>query len=472
MPAVPMGRLDFTKHFASGTPRLYQGFKNSPSRTPHPELNWQGVTNQAAHRHGHRGWLLLMQLNPAFLSDARILAAYIIFFASYFVFALGKFPGLKIDRPGAAIIGAVLMVAFRIMNAQEALRAVDFTTIVLLFSMMLIVGNLHLGGFFEWVIENVFLRLSAHQLLVAVIFTSGILSAFLVNDIVCLVMTPFVVKLTDRLGLKPVPYLLALATSSNIGSVATITGNPQNMLIGSVSHISYLNFLFHLAPIAVIGLFLDWGLVYWMYLRSQHEGETNITTVAEFQPHRPRMKPVLVLAAVLVGFLSGAPAAMVAAVGAAALLITRTMEPRLIYDEVDWGLLVFFIGLFVIVGGAERAGLTENFLRPFAAWNLHRVWIYAAVSALLSNIVSNVPAVVLLKSLVRGFPDPRTGWLALAMSSTLAGNLTITGSVANIIVVERARPDVHIGFREYFRLGLPLTVITLVLGVAWLTWVR
>jgi len=153
-------------------------------------------------------------------------------------------------------------------------------------------------------------------------------------------------------------------------------------------------------------------------------------------------------------------------------LITRTMEPRLIYDEVDWGLLVFFIGLFIIVGGAERAGLTATLLRPFAAWNLQRVWIFTFATAALSNIVSNVPAVVLLKSLVPGFPNPQTGWLTLAMASTLAGNLTITGSVANIIVVERARGEVHIGFRDYLRLGFPLTILTLVLGVAWLTWIR
>jgi Na+/H+ antiporter NhaD/arsenite permease-like protein len=150
------------------------------------------------------------------------------------------------------------------------------------------------------------------------------------------------------------------------------------------------------------------------------------------------------------------------------LLITRTMEPRLVYDEVDWGLLVFFVGLFIIVGGVEQAGLTEHLLRPFAAWNLHRTWVFATVTAVLSNVVSNVPAVVLLKSLIPGFPDPQAGWLTLAMASTLAGNLTITGSVANIIVVERARPEVHIGFREYFRLGLPLTLATLLLGIAWL----
>jgi len=414
-----------------------------------------------------------MQLNPAILSDARVLAAYIIFFASYFVFALGKFPGLKIDRPGAAIIGAVLMVAFRIMSTQEALRAIDFATIVLLFSMMLIVANLHLGGFFEWVAESVVLRLSAHRLLPAVIFTSGILSAFLVNDIVCLVMTPFVLRLTRRLSLDPIPYLLAVATASNIGSVATITGNPQNMLIGSVSHISYRNFLVHLGPIALAGLFIDWALMHWLYLRrATISTEREVAVAPGFERHSPRVKPVIVLAVVLVGFLVGAPPAMMAALGAAVLLITRTMEPRRVYDEVDWGLLVFFIGLFIVVGGAQRAGLTEALLRPFNAWNLHRIWSYSLLTALLSNVVSNVPAVMLLKSLVPAFADPHTGWLALAMSSTLGGNLTITGSVANIIVVERARPEVHIGFRKYFRLGLPLTAITLLWGIAWLTWIH
>jgi Na+/H+ antiporter NhaD/arsenite permease-like protein len=412
-------------------------------------------------------------MDPAILSDARVLAAYIIFFASYFVFALGKFPGLKIDRPGAAIIGAVLMMAFRIMSTQEALWAIDFATIVLLFSMMLIVANLQLGGFFEWVAGSIVLRLSARRLLPAVIFTSGILSAFLVNDIVCLVMTPFVLRLTRRLGLDPIPYLLAVATASNIGSVATITGNPQNMLIGSVSHISYLDFLVRLGPIALAGLFIDWALMYWLYLR-----RSSISTEREVAPdpgsdrHPPRARPVIVLAVVLVGFVVGVPPAMMAALGAAVLLITRTTEPRRVYEQVDWGLLVFFIGLFIIVGGAQRAGLTETLLRPFTAWNLHRIWSFSLLTALLSNVVSNVPAVMLLKSLVPAFADPHTGWLALAMSSTLGGNLTITGSVANIIVVERARPEVHIGFREYFRLGLPLTTITLLWGITWLTWIH
>jgi Na+/H+ antiporter NhaD/arsenite permease-like protein len=181
------------------------------------------------------------------------------------------------------------------------------------------------------------------------------------------------------------------------------------------------------------------------------------------------MKPVVMLAIVLAGFLSGVPAALMAAIGAALLLITRTVEPRKVYDEVDWGLLVFFLGLFIIVGGAERAGLTSALLDPVARWNLHRIPIFVGATAVLSNLVSNVPAVMLLRTVVTGFPDPHSGWLALAMASTLAGNLTITGSVANIIVVERAAAEgVTIGFDEYFRVGLPLTVATLAIGCTWL----
>ena len=410
-------------------------------------------------------------VSPVVLSDARSLAAYLIFFGSYFVFALGKFPGMKIDRPGAAIIGAVLMFALRIVGPRDAVASIDFPTLVLLFSMMLIVANLHLAGFFDWLTEWIIARLKPHHLLPTVIFTSGLLSAFLVNDIICLMMTPFVLRITRRLGLAPIPYLLAIATASNIGSIATITGNPQNMLIGSVSGISYLDFIAHLAPVALLSLFVDWALIHWMFLRG---GLDRVEAAVAGNGHREfGKKPIVVLALVLLGFFAGAPPAMVAAIGAALLLITRSVEPRKVYDEIDWGLLVFFLGLFIIVGGAERAGLTETLLRPITVWNLHRIPSFVAVTAVLSNIVSNVPAVMLLKSLVAGFPNPHTGWLALAMASTLAGNLTITGSIANIIVVEGARAEgVHVGFREYFRLGAPVTVATLVLGSVWLWVVR
>ena len=410
-------------------------------------------------------------VSPVLLSDARILAAYLIFFGSYFVFALGKFPGMKIDRPGAAIIGAVLMVAFRIVGPAEAVGFIDFATIVLLFSMMLIVANLHLAGFFEWLTEWIIERLKPHHLLPTVIVTSGLLSAVLVNDVICLVMTPFVLRITRRVGLQPLPYLLAVATASNIGSVATITGNPQNMLIGSVSHIHYLDFLAHLAPVALLGLCIDWALIHWLFLRNGLDRVEPREAAATVSHASLRGKPIVVLTLVLAGFLAGAPPAMAAALGAAVLLITRTVEPRKVYDEIDWGLLVFFLGLFTIVGGAERAGLVARLLHPVEAWNLERLPIFAGVTAVFSNIVSNVPAVMLLKSFVPGFANPHRGWLALAMASTLAGNLAITGSVANIIVVEGARAQgVHVGFRDYLRLGAPVTLATLVLGSVWIWW--
>jgi Na+/H+ antiporter NhaD/arsenite permease-like protein len=409
------------------------------------------------------------------LSDARILAAYLIFAGSYVVFALGKFPGFKIDRPGAAIIGAVLMVAFRVVGAREALASIDFATIVLLFSMMLVAGNLRLAGFFDWITEWVIARLHPHHLLPTVIGVGGVLSAFLVNDVVCLVLTPLVLNMARRLGLPPVPYLVALATASNVGSTATITGNPQNMLIGSLSGIPYVSFLRHLAPVALVGLLLDWAVIHYLYLRGPVDRVPVADALAapEFRHERLRKKPVVVLVIALAGFLLGVPPALMAAIGAALLLVTRTMEPRKVYDEVDWGLLVFFVGLFVIVGGADRAGLTADLLQPIRAWDLHRLPIFVTAAAVLSNLVSNVPAVMLLRTVVPGFPDPHAGWLALAMSSTLAGNLTITGSVANIIVVERAAAEgVHIGFREYVRAGIPLTVTTLTFGTVWLWLVR
>ncbi|MFB3923742.1 MAG: SLC13 family permease [Terriglobia bacterium] len=406
------------------------------------------------------------------LSDLKVFGAYAVFLGSYVVFALGKFPGMKIDRPGAGIIGAVLMVAFRIILPADALRYVDFSTIVLLFSMMLIVAYLHLAGFFEWITHLVVTRLKPHHLLPTVIFTSGVLSAFFVNDIICLVMVPFVLTATRRMGVKPLPYLLAVATASNIGSVATITGNPQNMLIGSFSGIGYREFLAHLGPIAFVGLLLDWLLIYWLLVRfGTRDSVTELPDPVEAVDRARLIKPGIVVLIVIAGFFAGVPPALVAGFGAAIMLITRSREPRKVYDEVDWGLLVFFVGLFIIVGGAEKAGITERLLGFANHWNLHHAAVFTVVVAALSNIVSNVPAVMLLKSLVPGLANPHTGWLVLAMASTLAGNLTITGSVANIIVVERAKDVAPISFREYFQVGLPITVATLVFGFLWLWWI-
>ena len=407
------------------------------------------------------------------MSELATLGTYSVFIGSYVVFALGKFPGMKIDRPGAAIIGAVLMFMTGAVHIENSLRLINFGTIVLLFSMMLVVAYLHLAGFFDWVTELVVTRLKPHHLLPTVIFLSGLLSAFFVNDIICLVMVPFVLKVTGRMGIKPIPYLLAVATASNIGSTATITGNPQNILIGSFSRIGYRDFFWHLGPVALVGLFLDWFVLWWLYFREQvHDVRTQPGEQAVQIEHAALVKAGIVAVLVLAGFLAGFSPPLVASVGAAVLLITRSRDPHLVYEEVDWGLLVFFVGLFLIVGGAENAGLTRHLLAFGERFNLQHLGVFTLVTAMLSNIVSNVPAVMLLKSLVSQFADIHSAWLTLAMASTLAGNLTITGSVANIIVVERAQKEAVITFFDYFRIGLPVTLLTLLFGWLWLSWIR
>jgi len=399
------------------------------------------------------------------------LAAYLIFFASYLVFAVGRFPGTRIDRPAAAVIGAALMFAFRVLSPEQGLHSIDYATIVLLFAMMVVVAGLHLAGFFDWVTEVFIAHVNPGFLLPVVIFTSGILSAFLVNDIVCLLMAPLVIEVSRQLSKRATPYLLALATASNIGSSATITGNPQNILIGSVSHIPYRDFLIRLGPVAILGLLLDWAILHFLYFRRESPGAVNRRAQSRLiRPGTHLIFPVIVTLAVLCGFLAGLPPALVAAMGAAVLLLHPRYPSKQVYAEVDWSLLVFFAGLFLIVGGGEQSGIAQQFLSAAERLNLHNRWIFSGVVALLSNVVSNVPAVMLLKGLLGNFHDPQRFWLLLAMTSTLAGNLTITGSVANIIVVEKARSESPVSFAEYLKAGIPITISTVVVGVIWLSY--
>jgi Na+/H+ antiporter NhaD/arsenite permease-like protein len=405
-------------------------------------------------------------------SDVHLALAYSIFFASYLVFAIGRFPGTKIDRPAAAIIGAALMFAFRVIGPSQAIQSIDYATIVLLFSMMLIVSSLHFAGLFDWIADLVIRFVAPSHLLPGVIFASGVLSAFLVNDVVCLVMAPLILKICKQWSKKATPYLLALATASNIGSVATITGNPQNILIGSISKIPYRSFLSSLMPVALAGLFIDWFVLHWLYPNRDADASTPDRAASDSAiPFRQLAFPLTILALVLLGFLMGISPPLVAALGGALLLIRRSVHPEDIYKEIDWPLLIFFVGLFLIVGAAEQAGIAQQLLSLAERLNLHNEWIFAGVVALLSNLVSNVPAVMLLKGLVPQFHDPHQFWLLLAMASTLAGNLTVTGSVANIIVIEKARDEVNITFAEYLRVGVPVTLMTIAIGVLWLRFI-
>lgn len=414
-------------------------------------------------------------MSPAaarFWDDWQAITALVIFAGTYFVIAVGKLPGYRLDRAGAALLGAALMVGLGVLPLEAAYRAIDFDTITLLLGMMILVANLKLSGFFR-LVNGFILRRARHPLvlLMAVVLVCGFFSAFLVNDTICLIMTPIVAELVLSLKRNPVPYLLAVAMASNIGSTATITGNPQNMIIGSISHIPYGSFAAALSPVAAVGLVLTLVLI-----AAMHRDE--FFRRAGFEPPNPRpvryhaplvIKSVLVATAMMALFFAGLPVAEVAIVGGALLLFTRRVKADKVYFEIDWPLLLMFVGLFIVVAGLEQAVLTPEASTAIGRLHLQSFPVLAAVTAVLSNIVSNVPAVLVLKPFVAGLQDPQRAWLLIAMASTLAGNLTLVGSVANLIVAQRAgRYGVHIGFWPYFRVGAPLTVLTILLGLWWL----
>jgi Na+/H+ antiporter NhaD/arsenite permease-like protein len=405
--------------------------------------------------------------------DVRLTIAYLIFLSSYLVFAIGRFPGTKINRTAMAIIGATLMFAFRLLTPAQAIRSIDYATLVLLFSMMLIVASLHLAGFFEWITVLVVEHVRPRHLLPSVIFTSGILSAFLVNDVVCLFMAPLILQVCRRLSKPATPYLLALATASNIGSAATITGNPQNMLIGSLSGIGYRDFVRTLSPVALMGLFIAWGTLHWLHPNHTAAGGTKDQPCSNRNSIQRNglIFPVCVTLLVLAGFIAGFPPAVVAVLGGAALLVRRRQHPEHIYNQVDWSLLILFIGLFLIIGAVEASGIAAQMLAFADRLKIQNVWIFSGVVVAFSNLVSNVPAVMLLKGFVPQFSDPRQFWLLLSLVSTLAGNLTITGSVANIIVIEKARTETHVSFKDYLRVGIPITFATVLVGILWIKFV-
>ena len=394
-----------------------------------------------------------------------------IFAVTYFAVALGRLPGLRVDRAGAAFVGAGLMVAVGVLPLDVAYRAIDLDTIALLLGVMIVVANLELSGFLGfasgWIVDRARHPLT---LLCAVVIVTGVLSAFLVNDAICLAVTPLVLEIAIRSRRNPVPYALAIAMAANAGSTATITGNPQNIIIGTLSHISYGRFAAALSPVAAIGLALTIVLIAIAY-RSEFWTSEQLTAHRELaHANKPLMiKSAIVTVLMVVAFFAGiAPAR--AAIGAGAILmLTRRIKSRRIFQEIDWALLLMFVGLFIVVAGLERRVLTQSTIASIGEWHLERVPILTAVTALLSNLVSNVPAVLVLSPFIGHTGNQERAWLTVAMASTLAGNFTIPGSIANLIVVQRARArGIEIGFWEYFKVGAPLTLITIAIGVAFL----
>jgi Na+/H+ antiporter NhaD/arsenite permease-like protein len=419
------------------------------------------------------------------MSPATLWAAVLIFAGTYAVIAFARVPRLHLDRPGAAVCGAVLMVVCGALSFDDAWSAIDSRTIVLLLGMMILNVLLEESGFFELAVRAVLSRTrSAMQLLVGLAILSAVLSALFLNDTVCLMLTVPVLAVLRRTGLPAVPYLIALAMSANIGSVMTVIGNPQNMLIASYSGWSYAGFFVWMAPVGLLSLAALVALLYWFY---GHQLPRTPLLLRETAPSiddepasvdRPLLiKSLVVLAAVMVGFVVVGDLPLVAMAGASVLLLISGRAAAVVLARVNWTLLAFFAGLFIVVRGLEETGLVADLVeavQPMYGSSLAtQTPVFTAVTVVASNVVSNVPFVVLARGIVPTLADPPLMWLVLAMASTLAGNLTIPGSVATLIVLETAKQhapaQARVSFVEFLRIGVPVTVTTTVLGALILT---
>ncbi len=403
------------------------------------------------------------------------IAAILIFAFTYLLISGRRLKVLPLNRPAAALLGAVLMVAFGVMTPEQVYRAVDYNTLVLLLGMMLFTTYLFLSGFFDWAADLV-LRIAKtpHGLLLFLIVTAGSLSALLLNDTVCLMLTPLVIAVIRRGKLPLAPYLLALAMSANTGSVATLVGNPQNMIIGQLSGIPFVRFSLALVPVAVVGLAVQYAVLAF--------GFRNVLRSAVIEksanPHPRRLDRWLlgvtltVFALVIAGFMAGWNLPWTALGGGALVMVLARRDTHEVFKLVDWHLLVFFAALFVVVEGLNATGLPgqayDQVRGVFGTAPESQAWNLAWFSALGSNVFSNVPFVLVAGKWIGNFANPELMWKVMALATTFAGNLTILGSVANIIVVESARGHAEVGFWDYAKFGIPVTILTTVAGMVML----
>ena len=394
----------------------------------------------------------------------------IIFILTYAVIALGEIPWARIDRTGAALAGAVAMVISGALSESAAEHAIDFHTIALLLGMMIVVANLRLSGAFAFFARAMLSRArSGFGMLAMTVAASGLLAAFFINDVVCLALTPLVIDAAEIASVDPIPLLLGLATASNIGSAATITGNPQNMIVAGFAHLGYSSFAIHLAPAAIIGLVVDYIVIAAFYRRSlratRAPAETAPRTIRVIRPLM--IKSSIVTLGALAMFIAGYPTHLVAMSAGVILLFTRRIKPARVYRLIDWTMLAMFTGLFIVVAGFETTGFQTEVVNLVGVQRLTHPVTLTVVVAILSNIVSNVPAVLLFRPLYPMLGGSRAIAMLIASASTYAGNLTVVGSIANLIVIEQARlRKINVTFFDYLRVGVPITLITLTINTA------
>jgi len=403
-----------------------------------------------------------------------VVGSLVVFALTYLVIASRQLHFIGLDRPAGATVGAVAMVVVGGLPMDAALHAIDLHVVILLFGILLIAAYLTEARFFRLCAYLVMTRArSARSLLFGLTFVAGGLSALLLNDTVCVLLTPLVVAVVVEAGLPPLPYLLALASAANVGGVVSFSGNPQNMIVGAAAHdtISFAQYFALTLPVGVLCLAASAATLIWLFRRELPRGP-----LVDRSPPRPALDRVLTakalaaLAAFAIMALAGVELAGAAMAAAAVLMVVARTPPRRAFAAVDWQLLVFFAGLFVVVAGVAHAGVLD---RVFAA--LSPVVArgdrlgdagFVALVVLASNVVSNVPLVLVAIAWVPHMPDPTWGYVMLAVASTLAGTLTLFGSVANVIVMERAGPRGEIGFFRFLRYGAVVATVDIVVGFA------
>lgn len=406
--------------------------------------------------------------------EATVLA---IFVLVYVGMVLGGLPYLQLDRTGVALLGAIAMIGSEALSVEEAARAIHLPTLILLFAFMVVSAQMRLGGFYDWVTQRLAgWALSPPQLLAALIVVIAALSAVFSNDIVCLAVAPVLIDACRQRRLAPVPFLLGLAFAANIGSAATLIGNPQNMLIGQTLQLSFVGYAAEAAVPVLAALAVTWALLVALARGRWHDagaaaGEPERRADAGSLDRWQTAKGLAVALAILLCFLfTSLPREVVALTGAGVLLMSRKLHSSKMLGLVDWELLVLFMGLFIVNHAVQETGLPARLVAASAAAGLpldHPAPLFGA-TFVLSNIVSNVPAVMLLLPLAQ---HELAGPL-LALVSTLSGNLFIVGSIANIIVVDAAaRRGVHIDWRRHARFGVPVTLASMAITAGYL-WLR
>src|ERR1700728_1384798 len=395
-----------------------------------------------------------------------------IFLATYILIAVESGRGSHLDRTAAAFCGAVAMVLVGAVPLAEAYLTIDWNTLIFLLGIMILVAHFQISGFFDWIAVHVAaIARTRFQLLVLLVFATAILAAFFVNDTICLIFTPIVLVVTQRLEVPPIPYIIAVATSANIGSVMSVTGNPQNAVIGVSAHFSFLGFLAHLTPVSLVGMGINVAVLALFFHREifHHPLKRHPPSLPVKLERGLLIKCCIAAALVIVLWILGYSFRLVAISVGAFILIIGRVKAENVYQRLDWELLLFFASLFVIIRGFEASGavdyLIAEFHRGLEGHFLTQLFATSGVMLALANLVSNVPAVLLFRPLVASFPNSHFMWLAVASTSTLAGNATPISSVANLIVLQQAGKEVSISFWEFARVGVGITIATTLVAI-------